>query len=365
MGTTISQTIGEYFVLALDVIRRRWLAFILPILLVLPVAVIAAKMTPTTYTAKSLILLQPAGRAAGAYSHQGTMDQVAAIEAWLKSDPVMRDLLPEIMDIKDPSDPVQLSALMRVARASINFTLLGGSALEISFESDKPQGLARKLETILGRIMEALTRPDQGIFSASQFALLRREESVQAAKQALYKAIDDAGMKSPEIIEDRLKALHDLEVSAWQYNGEPSAAAGTETAASNLAQQKQDIEDLISDDRQLVGKLLDLYATYQKILADYEPLRERLSSGSNNYVGILDAAASIVVVGRPQDPIFGNSAARKIAIAIMFLSVVGSAGLVWLMELFYPGIRTRSEFEDLSELPVIARFQKLPNAKGV
>jgi hypothetical protein len=118
-------------------------------------------------------------------------------------------------------------------------------------------------------------------------------------------------------------------------------------------------EQAIFADPQLVKELRRYFDGFQQAQLEYQALKDRLSSRQGNYVGIFDSAENVLVVGRPQDPIFGESPARKLAIAIVLLSIIGGFGLVWIVEMLFSGLRTRHEFESLSGLPVIARLQKL------
>ena len=365
MSTLLSQTIREYVVLSLDVFRRRWFIFILPILLALPLAAAEIHFAPKKYVAKSLVLLQStsrAGRTTG-FERQNLIEQVAAIEAWLKSDHVLRDLLPQIIEIENPNNPEQFSALLRVARASISISVIGGSALEVSFEGRKPDGLGGKLEIILARIMEGLTGPEHSIFNASQFVLIQRNDAVATAEELLKQAIVRAGLGEPDLVKRQLQKLYEADsLSQSQYSVSNKSVSQTTRLSFEPPPSPREIDEIeraISADPAIVKELRRLFQSYQQALFEYEALKQRLSSGASNYVGIFESPESMLVVGRPQDPILGESPGRKLAIAIMFLSLICGAGLVWLVELFYSGMRTREEFEKFSGLPVVARIPRL------
>ncbi|HKJ61726.1 MAG TPA: Wzz/FepE/Etk N-terminal domain-containing protein, partial [Hyphomicrobiales bacterium] len=315
MSTTITQTISEYLVLLLDTIKRRWRVAALIIMTALPLAIIAAKITPVSYTAKSLILLHADSNNITPQSSQQIMEQVAAIEAWLKSDHIMRELLPQITDGTKILDPKALSIDLDIARASIHFTPLGGSALEISLDGRKPDGLGQKLEIILARIMEGLSGPDRGILSAPQFALLKRSENVEREKTALEQTVEQSGAGSTAVIENRLQALQELNASI-RFNRRNSTGQNTANELDDLTKRKQEIEQLISADPAVRAKIFQQYDTYETALTDFETLQSQISPKSKNYFGLLDASG-VVVVGRPQDPVIGNSLGKKIAIAIL------------------------------------------------
>lgn len=352
MSTQITQLVIEYIVYGLDIARRRWYLLLLPILIGLPLAIAVAKLTPKNYTAKSLILLKSTAPEGTPINRQQALEQVLAMEAWVKSDHVMLSLLPKISDLKSFSDPAKTTIALDITRKQIKFELLGGSAVEISLSGGHPDGLGNKLEIIMGRIMEGLIGPDKGIFTAPQFVLLKRTEYLSNMKSKLYEEISKAGLQSPPIIEERLQALYQLE----QTNIDTTSPDNGATDA--LTEQKQNILRLISEDPQIVARLVSLYTDYRHSLAEYNDLRNHISPQSENYLSVL-SGTGMVIVGRPKDPIFGENKGKKYAIALLFLFMVATGGLILLLELFYPGVHLRQEFESLADLPVISRFQSL------
>jgi hypothetical protein len=266
------------------------------------------------------------------------------------------------MDGPEITDPEALSVHLNIARSSIHFQLLGGSALEISLDGREPDGLGQKLEIILARIMEGLSGPNRGILSASQFALLKRSESVQAERLELERMIQLSGATSPDVIESRLRALQDLN-TAIRLNQSTDGRANSGNELTELTQRKREMESLISSDPALRANILQRYEAYQQALTDYESLQAELAPEGKNYFGVLDASG-VVVVGRPQDPVFGNSPGKKIAIAIMFLGLVAAGAVVAAMEFFYSGVRLKAGFEGLSGLPVVSRFHDSSQEKN-
>lgn len=86
----------EIIVLAISILERRWRYLVAPVAITLVLALIAVKLSPTTYTTRALLLIQSANRPAGAglqsantLNRQVVLDQVAALDTWLKSDEVL------------------------------------------------------------------------------------------------------------------------------------------------------------------------------------------------------------------------------------------------------------------------------------
>jgi len=361
--------IREQIVFALDIIRRRWLLLLIPVLLTGVVAVLLVKLSPKKYTATSLILLQAANRPApGSVTMQrsGTFEQVRAAEAWLKSDHVLAGLLPKLTGYRVPDTPEDLAIETRILATSLAFDIVGGgNVLQISLDGPNKKGLGRNLEIILSRLMEGLTGPEQNIFSASQFVLMRRSEDVTVAETDLMKAIEQRGFQTPLQVRTELQQLWKLtrgNESSGSSSDQSGAPPRQDAAAANDTSQLADrLRRAISSDPDAVAELERLYAVYQDAVDRYESIQNQMGTGrGSNYVSIFDSPQDLLIIGRPQDPILGQSAARKMGIAAILMSGIVGCGLVFMVELFAGLLRTRKDYESTSGLPVVARMAKIP-----
>lgn len=352
----------EQAVVILDIVRRRWWLIAIPVAIACVLGVVVIKITPTKYTADSLIMLSGANRnMVGLNSsnaqRSSAVEQIGAIEAWLKSDQVLAPLLPRLHGYKRPASAAEQVIQLRLMRNALSLQLVGGSVLEVRLQGDKPQGLGRNLEIILSRLMEGLTGPEKNIFSAGQFVVMSRSDEVEAATAALNSAIDQSTTGDPVEIEKDLRQL-------WTLT---HGSAGTTGARARLvlSQGPSDpkfIDDLrrkISDDPAAVARLEALYAARQTAQERLDSVRNQATGARSNYVGIFDAPDNLLIIGRPADPIFGESSGRKLAIAGLMLSILCGAGLAFVVEFLSGPLRTRSEFERISGLPVVARVHKL------
>jgi capsular polysaccharide biosynthesis protein len=368
-----TEMLREYIVFAIDVVRRRWLLLVVPVLLAGIIGVITVKLSPTKYTATSLLLLQGANRTpsgAGPIQQLNAVEQVRALEAWLKSDQVLADLLPQMSDYKPPSTPAEFLIQTRVLAASLSLQLVGASVLEISLQGRRPQGLGRSLEIVIARLMEGLTGPEQNVLSAPQFMLMRRSEDVTLTENALMSAIEKAGFQTPLQVRTELQQLGVMS----QKRAAAGASAGDGTGrpaipANALDDEKADeaadrLRRAISSDPKLVEELERLYAAYQTALDRQESLRKQPNASRSNYVSIFDSPDNLLVIGRPKDPIFGESVAKKPAVAGILLSIMMACGLVFLAELFDSRLRTRKDHETVAGLPVVARLGKIRTEKA-
>ena len=352
----------EQAVVLLDIAKRRWLLMVVPLVIAGILALAAMLFGPSKYTAQSIILLSNANRnVAGLHSanvqRASVIEQVGAIEAWLKSEQVLAPLIPRLRGYEAPAGPKVKMAQLLALRNSLSLELVGGSVLTVKLEGRKPDGLGVNLEIILSRLMEGLTGPEQSIFTASQFVLMRRSDEVDAANFKLSRAIEASGTRDPGQVQRSLNQL-------WKLGaGSDAAAGGRLTAdrgdAGGLEKAANDLRQQISADPSVSTHLEALYAASQMALERLEALRSSSGAGRGTYVGIFDAPDNLLVVGRPADPIVGESMGRKLAIAGVLLSIMIGGGLVVAVEFMVGRLRTRGDFERASGLPVVARVRNI------
>lgn len=366
-----SDLLRERLVFVLDIVRKRWLLFCIPVVLASLLSAVAMKLAPTKYTANSLILLQAANRSVGGSGNMqlsNTLDQVLAVEAWLKSDQVLAELVPQMSGYTPPSTPVDLIVQMRRLAGSLSLQLVSGSVLEVKLESRNPKGLGRNLEIILSRIMEGLTGPEKNIFSAPQFVHMRRSEDMAAAEAALMRAIEAGGFQAPLQVRAELHQLWAMtrnSRSDSRYTtaaGQASGPSGSEKAVNGDSSANR-LRRSISDDPKKLEELERLYAAYQEASDRQAAFQVQAGPPRSNYVSIFSSPEDLLIIGRPQDPIAGQSAAHKLAVGAMLMSVIGGCGVVLLAELFNGLLRTRREFESASGLPVVARLTTMPGER--
>ena len=347
-----TETLREYIVFVIDVVRRRWLLLLVPVLIAGIAGFTAVKLAPKKYMATSILLLQGANRAAtggGPVQQLNAFEQVRALEAWLKSDQIMTEILPEMSGYTPPASREALLIQTRILASSLSLELVGNSVLQISLEGANPVGLGRNLEIIIARLMEGLTGPEKNVLSASQFMVMRRSEDVALAEKALMQAIDAGHLESPSRTQALLQQLW-LLTSKQQGSGDTRA----KTSETIKSLRKQ-----ISSDPTLVRELERRYADYQTALMREERVKRDANPSRGNYVSIFDSPGNLLVVGRPKDPIIGVSAAKKPAIAGILFSFLLGGALVVLVELLDGRVRTRKEYESLAGLPVVARLGKI------
>ncbi len=357
----------ERIYLAVDLVRRRWRLILLPIGLITVLAFIGVKTASPRYTTSTTVMLKAANQASwtpgtGQLLDANTVEQVRGLEAWLKSDHVLDDLIPQLMDTPMPMSLEGLYYEKIKLRSALRLVLVGNTLLKLELDGSNPNGLSRKLEIILSHFLERLLLSDDGILSATQLVLVRRSDEASAAEKALVKQIEAAGLAPTAAVISHLRERR------LGLGAKPSGNGSLEEATPAGAASRKEHEALnaahrvpgnLSADGEVVRRLEALYAKAVEARNNFESAKANLASKDGSYVKIFEAPENLRIIGRPRDPIVGENPLRKIGIAMILMSVLIGGALAFLADFFDGRLRSRRDFERMTELPVIARLQKV------
>lgn len=359
----------EQGVLALDTIRRRWWILALTVAITTALAFIVVKTTPHRFTTSTMILLKSANQVnwtpgGSQFPDQNAAEQLRAIEAWMKSDHVLNDLIPQLMDKPEVLGERKLLTEKTKLRSDLRLSLIGTSILRLELDGPAGVGLSRKLEIILSNFLERLLRTDDGVLNATQLIMSRRSDDASAAEKALIAEIDALGLEPATVIR-QFRELRRLAVTRATNHipapADPIQAGNGSATPVPTTQTEDEIRHSISPRIEVVHRLEELYAQAVQARTMLERAQATISGKENSYFKIFESPENLTIIGRPRDPIYGENPARKVAIAIILLSVLVGAALAFLADILSGRIRTQREFENLSELPVIGRLQRIPS----
>ncbi len=259
-------TAAEDILAVLAVLRRRLYLLCIPILLTLPLVILAAPSMPTKYMAKALVLLQAANfgnpNSAGGEvgAREQAIEQVNALQAWLTSEYVLSSMLHELLGSKVAPDPIARAGQMQALKASFSLELVSNAALEFRLEGSEPKGLGKKLEVIIARFLEGLIIPEESVLSASQFVLLKRKERFETAERSYASAMQQTGHKSIPELRAAISRLNEAEQRFSDTTWELAALKGElDSTGSGGPLIKGDLVQLIS---QITTEIVNLEAQH-------------------------------------------------------------------------------------------------------
>lgn len=346
-----------------DGLRRRWWWVLLPIILALPIAFAVGKLSPKKFEAQSTILMQSANRSDGGstiFPRQNAIEQVAVLEAWLKSEAVLSELLPQISDEPLPNDPMMVGIQLNLLRRALTMQVIGASALEVKLEGSQAKGLGRKLEIIVARLLDGLVNPESGILNATQLIVASRADAVAESDAELTSAIDAARLDRLDA-RSKLQALYTLrQQRAAGTLVEPASQPGAAgQGTTSHAQRLEELRSSIAKDPQMVSQLERLYNRYEEARIAYETARGSSRASGSAYVRVFDAPERLMVIGRPRDPLTGTSSGKKNAVAVLMLAAFFGLGAAVLAVFMDGRLRVTEDFETVAGIPVLARLSRV------
>lgn len=354
----------EKALLAIDTLLYRWRIVVLTVAVVSTLAVILVKTASHRYTTSVNVVLRAANLATWApggtqFPDQSAIEQVRAIEVWLKSDYVLENLLPQLIDTTAPLNPQRRQAELNKLRASLRLIAVGNSMMRLELDGPSPDGLSRKLEIILSNFFERLLRSDDGVLSATQLIQLRRGEDASAAEAALVNEIKFLGLDPAHAIRQLKELRLFTAAKANQTASSAKAPANVSTDADPFAAELQ-VRSSISPHAEIVRRLEILYEDALVARGNLERAQTAVRQKESTFVRIFETPENLTIIGRPRDPLFGENPMRKVGIAMILMGFGLGVALAFIVELLGDRMRSRDDFEMRSELPVIARMQRLP-----
>jgi uncharacterized protein involved in exopolysaccharide biosynthesis len=344
--------------------RRYWI--VLPVLIMLPLSILAAKLLPAAYSTRALLLLQeppiesPTGPAFAI--SERIEERVPGLEALLKSDRVLSRAAAVLVDGKATLQERQSFAEDLEGRLALR--LVGLDMLQIELRGAEKNGLGNELREVVARFLEVLTA-DQSAMTAGELLIARSREQLQVAQEAHAAAAKQLSEILPQGVESSLATLRLLE--SRLADKDQAAAASAAGVTSDADASTSDIAQLEAQ----IGMLKTRIAEYQSRLPNVQSLEAearsaeerlaRLSDEANPAAypqRLLNAPERIRIIDFPKDPLAPDRPRLLYVVFGLAASVVVGAGLAWAAEKTDPKLREPEEFAALAGVPVLGVLPK-------
>lgn len=374
--------------------RRRHMILI-PMLVLLPIVLFAAKTMPLTFVSRSLLLIDEPRAPNDTIRQENLNQRQAGFEALLKSDQIL---------LKVASDLHLSPAALEGLRGRLSITLLGPQFLELRLRGDDPRDLGLQLEKVTTHFLESLlgTEPE---LTAGQFLIRMRRADLGLAQQKLATLEAQLRATLPDGLTATARNLRALELQIEARTQELSgierlleqrshkreeAASGTTAGGSNLpvpaaatnsvgseptvrslTEQRAQLNDTIAHLnnsaralRQAIGNNLRLQKAVSSASGELAIAQSQLDSSVQRY-GTMDARSNLLstpalikVVDPPTDPQFPTSSRMIYAMIGLASSAAIGLLLAWIAESLDQRLRHPREFAQISGLPVITSLPK-------
>jgi uncharacterized protein involved in exopolysaccharide biosynthesis len=155
--------------------RRRYLICV-PIAAMVPISILASRVAPRVYEAKTILVLQDTSKENPFLTDYAiglnVKDRFAALTSLLGSEHILLSVLKELGEVKDGDDPSGVALKIRDFASAISLKLTGNDLLELHLKGSKPLGLGRKLDAVTKHFLMQLLSPEQSRLRDTQTFLL-------------------------------------------------------------------------------------------------------------------------------------------------------------------------------------------------
>jgi hypothetical protein len=381
--------------------RRRFLLTI-PVLLMLPISVLAAKNLAVPYEARTLLLLQEPGRgspflaestAGKEFVQESNFESPLKqeLEELLKSDLVLRKVVNDEIAAGRLIEDGKVDLVGKL-RNNLTLRLIGRDFIDLRLRGSKAEGLGLQLDTVLSKFLETLVG-EQGTSVGQVLTKTRRDNLERAKRDAtnlearLLRVLPgglQAGATRLRAITNALTAKRE-ELAAIPLNQpemqRPSNAKNTpEVSAGNLPSNRErdrvqrDIAKLETELQAMSRAMFE----HQKLVSQLEEARREIAkategleaylakygniaSGGANIL-ILTAPERIRVLDLPRDPNHPIIDRRLYVILGMIAAIFLGIVLAWVAERLDQSVRSPAEFAAITGVPVVARLSRIPSS---
>ncbi|MBT1159335.1 hypothetical protein J1C56_27565 [Aminobacter anthyllidis] len=281
---------------------------IIPLLLFLPFSYAIASFWPGNYTARTLLLVRQTTSTNPLSKDQTSPtpllnERIDGLRALLFSDHVLSNVVDDQVDAAIGENQKRLR--IQELRRSLWLEPIGNEFLQITYTGKMAPGLGSKLETVLIRFTEALTR--QGGRNVGDLLLERRASELNDAKAVV----------------DQLSAQRDAAPSA----------------------QRTELDQKLSNAIVKHEAAQNVYDEYHRKLGNSAPI-----SG----VDLVNSASNMIVIDPPRDPQF-PSMSKLYKFAIVYgAGMLFAIGLVFFAEITDPYVRDRRAISNVTGLRFVA-----------
>ena len=180
---------------AIRAMWRRRVIMLMPLLIVIPLTVLAALFWPTRYETTALILLQEykglTGNVPNYLRTQELKEKINSLEALIQSEYIIQRTL-----ARDQKEELSKTDLEEY-RKRITVEQVGNQFVSVALIGDKSEGLGDELSLILTTLFESLLISDGNALNAPRFVIRKHREDLAAIEKRLREA---GATNNPELV---------------------------------------------------------------------------------------------------------------------------------------------------------------------
>ena len=395
---------------AIRAMWRRRVIMLMPLLIVIPLTVLAALFWPTRYETTALILLQEykglTGNVPNYLRAQELKEKINSLEALIQSEYIIQRTL-----ARDQKEELSKTDLEEY-RKRITVEQVGNQFVSVALIGEKSEGLGDELSLILTTLFESLLISDGNALNAPRFVIRKHREDlaeiekrlreagatnnpelvagIESQRAALLAANDDFQATQNHVAELRAKLAGEAEGTGFELdvmNSPPAVLLNKLEGLRKTSEEKGDADAVAK----LAGfieaaRVIDTAARSgeatrarrdaekEKLTSLEEAMRERTAlemqaerlrqraalfeqrlsaAGQPADMQLLSAPAQIQIIDRPKDPRQSLNSRLKILLAGIVAAFAMSGAFALLSEQLDTRLRDTASLKTLAGVPVI------------
>ncbi len=265
--------------------RRRYLICV-PIVLMIPLGLLAARMAPKTYEAKTILLLQEPSTANPFLDDfaigLNLKDRIGALRSLLRSEHILLGVLRERDVIADNAAPAEVALEVRNLAAAVSVELAGNNLIELRLSGGNPEGMGALLQAISDRFLDQLLSPAKSRLEATRTFLQEQMRDQRAHLDRLEDRLaalrNQYGEDIPALVAAKTRQIERLESDLRSARAQLTAARlDVEAAQRKLISGNPAVEELDRRIAEARGELALLSARYTASHSKVQSVEQRLS----------------------------------------------------------------------------------------
>lgn len=264
--------------------RRRYMICV-PFILFIPISIVGSRLAPKNYEAKMILLLQETGKdnpfLKDYVVNLEVKDRFAALQALLKSEHVLLNVLKDIHGPAVANDQAKAAMMMRQLASEITVTLVGADLIEMKLKGRQPQGLGKILAAVSVHFLDRLLSPERSTLGMTEDFLkaqkISRLAALEQAETAYSKFKAENADKLPAVYATTVQSLGAMRQKYDEKTRDLSAAdAALKDMRRQLSSTNPIVGRLEESMIQASGELTALRSRYTDGHSDVQAAERRL-----------------------------------------------------------------------------------------
>lgn len=281
--------------------RRRYLVCV-PVLLMIPLSILGSRFAPSTFEARTIILLQETGKenpflkdfVVGLH----VKERISALRTLVKSEHVLLNVLKDIRTADELADQRRTAFDMRSLAGAITLELVGTDLLELRLKGSHPLGMGRTLSAIKQRFLERLLAPERSTLAGTRDFLATQLDQRRAALEASERELADLRIKHagklPVLYASNVQRLATMQQQLQEHSMQlASARANVDAVKQQMVGSNPIISRLEESIVQITTELTSLRSRYTSEHSEVQSAQRKLARLQAERQSYLDVSRAI------------------------------------------------------------------------